>query len=247
MRIATFVVFISLTTILAADPTAPTDARARVEALQTAQKGDDEGAKKTAVENCGLTPHAGTAVALAAILAKESDALRISAAQSLGKMKGITEAVQVLHGAIGANLRKPAVLEAIFVAIGTLADNSSIGICRDSAVQLAATKDPLMATAVRAALAALGSIRHKDSVDALISARAKLAANAASILAETLAAADNAAAAAQAKLTGGDSTKAEEFAKWWKRHGSEFNNDLSKRPVGMRRGPGNMGGGMGGQ
>jgi hypothetical protein len=246
MRIASFALSLAIASLialpLAADPTSPTDAKTRVTALQAALKGTDEDAKKSAVENCGSTPHATTASALAAVLSKESDALRMATARSLGKMKGIPEAVQVLHGGVGANLKKPAVLEAIFLALGLLADRSSIAVCRDVAVQLAPSKEAAMAAPVKAALAALGSIRHKDSVDALISARAKLASISGAILAETLAAADGAAASAQEKLTAGDGTKADVFAKWWKRHGSEFNDDLTARPVGMRRG-GDMGGG----
>ncbi|KAF0247010.1 MAG: hypothetical protein FD180_127 [Planctomycetota bacterium] len=231
---------------LAADPTAPTDAKTRVASLQAALKGADDAAKKSAVENCGATPHASTASALAAVLSKESDTLRMAASESLGKMKGIPEAVQVLHGGIGANLKKPAVLEAIFVALGALADRASISVCRDFAVQLVTSKEAAFSAPVKAALTALGSIRHKDSVDALISARAKIAANAGLILADTMAAVEGAASAAQTKLTGGEATRGAEFAKWWKRHGSEFNDDLTPRPAGMRRswdGGGSGGGG----
>ena len=246
MRILSLALSFALIALpVTAEPTAPTDAKSRVAALQAALKGIDEAAKKSAIEHCGATPHASTASALAAVLSKESDGLRIATAQSLGKMKGIPEAVQVLHGGIGANLKKAVVLEAIFVALGALADRASIPVCRDFAVQLAPSKDAAFCAPVKAALAALGQIRHKDSVDALVTARAKLAANAGAILADTLAAAEEATSAAQSKLTGGQSARGAEFAKWWKRHGSEFNDDLTPRPAGgMRRGY--DGGGSGG-
>ncbi|MEK7465816.1 MAG: HEAT repeat domain-containing protein [Planctomycetota bacterium] len=240
MRVASFALSLAIASLfalpVAADPTAPLDAKSRVAALQVALKATDEPAKKTAIENCGATPHAATASALAAVLSKESDALRIAAAQSLGRMKGIPEAVQVLHGGIGANLKKPAVLEAIFAAVGALADRGSIAVCRDFAVQFVSSKEAAFSAPVKAALEALGQIRHKDSVDALVTARAKFATNAGAILADTMAVAEGAAGAAQEKLTGGNGARAAVFAKWWKSHGSEFNDDLTPRPVGMRRG-----------
>jgi hypothetical protein len=229
---------------LAADPTASTDAKARVAALQAALKGTDDDAKKTAVENCGLTPGSTTASALAAVLSKESDALRMAAAQSLGKMKRIPEAVQVLHGGLGANMKKSDVLEAIFVSLAALKDRSSITVCRDFAIQMAPTKDVEMVMPVKAALEALGAFKHKDSVDALVTVRARLAANAAAIQPVILTAAGIAASASQEKLTGEPAPEAAVFAKWWKRHHAEFNDDMTKRPVSARRsGDGSGGGG----
>ncbi|MBI2920328.1 MAG: hypothetical protein HYY18_04510 [Planctomycetes bacterium] len=243
-----FILSLALTT-LADGTTAGTsgnDVKSRVETLKTSLKGADAAAKKAAVEACGSAPHPMTAAALGTVLCGESDELRLAAAETLGKMKGLSEAARALHAGIGANTKKPGVLQAIFRAVASVNDLASIPVCRKFAVDFLLSPLQDMGAALAASAEALGALRHKDAVDALIAVRARAAAQARGMNPAAREALEAAARASLEKLTGATVGEPQAFESWWKRNGYTFNDDLTARPKGYRRGGPGMDGGMGG-
>jgi hypothetical protein len=219
----------------AENPTAADSPKANLDALSASLKGADAAAKKSAITACAKTPHAAIAVTLSPVMSKESDDLRITAAKTLGAMKGIPEAVKVLHGALAANGRKPAVASAVCNALAKHADVSSVDTLKRFALDALYSKDEEMGAAIRDAMSALGSIRHKNSVEALIAFRAKSSKAREGVVEKTRLAADGGAAAAQEQLVGSSGANAADFETWWKRNAYTLHDDLTKRPVGMRR------------
>lgn len=242
--LATLALILTTTIAALADGTTPRasepDARERAVAVRNALKGSDEAAKKAAVEGCGLNPHAQTAMALGPVLYGEADDLRIAAAQALGKMKLLAEAAKVLHGGIGPNVKRPAVLEAIFKAVAAVKHESSVPVCRKFAVDFLSSPDPLMAAPIVASVEALGCLRLKDSVEAVLAVRRR-AADTRTAPQATRDGVESSASAALEKLTGESVGNVEQFETWWKRNGYTFNDDMTVRPRGYRRGPGNKG------
>lgn len=242
--LATFAFVLTTTISALADGTTPRasdpDARERVVALRDALKNPDAAAKKAAVDGCGLNPHAQTAMALGPVLFGEADDLRIAAAQALGKMKLLAEAAKVLHAGIGPNAKKPAVLEAIFKAVGTVKHESSVPVCRKFAIDYLSVADPLMGAPIFASVEALGCLRLKDSVEAVVAVRRRAAGTRTAPQA-TRDLVESGASAALEKLTGESIGDVEQFETWWKRHAYTFNDDMTVRPRGYRRGPGNNG------
>jgi len=212
------------------------DAKTRAEAMRSAMKGSDPAAKKAAVEACGGAPHAMTALALMPALTGETDDLRIAAAQALGKMKNLPEAAKVLAAGVAPNGKKPLVLEAIFKAVQGVRHDASFSSCRSFALSAIATQDDAYAPSLKAAIDALAIFRTRDTVEVLITIRAKGAALPRTILAlrDTT---ESATTAALEKLTGESIGDVESFEKWWKRNAYTYNDDMTKRPRVIRRSP----------
>lgn len=151
-------------------PAKPTDADAKVktDAYNEAVKSKSEEGKTAAIEAMSDCPHASVTSLLAKILVGDTDACRIAAAKSLGKMDGEANAARALHGALKPNESKSSVLSACFDAIGSINHPSSVPVCKDWIDHRLGSRDGEDLPGVNEAIDALGALKWKSSVEALI-------------------------------------------------------------------------------
>jgi len=206
------------------------DAKAKVEALKTAMKGKDDGAKTSAIADCGAVNHALTAIALAPILGDPSDDLRLAAAKALGDMKSLPEAAKALHGGLKANESKASVLQAIFASMGDVNHPASVAVCRDYVNDRIAKRDSAEQPGINEAISCLGKLKWKASVTALIEmAKRNEVANGARGGKGLRAKSDIRMFKALVQLTGESFESSEAWDDWWKKNAGKFNDDLTAK------------------
>lgn len=151
-------------------PAKPTDAdaKAKTDAYSEAVKAKSEDGKKTAIEAMSDCPHTAVISLLGKILVGDTDDCRMSAAKTLGKMKGDANAAKALHGALKANEEKSSVLKACFEAMGEINHPSSVPVCKEWIDHRLGSRDGEDLPGVNEAIDALGALKWKSSVEALI-------------------------------------------------------------------------------
>lgn len=203
-------------------------AKARVDALKTALKGKEEDPKVAAINDCGDAPHATTAAALAPLLGDPSDNIRLAAAKSLGRMKGLAEAAKALHGGLAANEEKSKVLDAVFEAMGEVNSPLSVAVAKEWIDKRMAKRDTSDAPGMASAIDCLGSLKWKASVSALIDLGKKnIVANGARGGHGMRLKEDIRFSRALSRLTGEKQETMDGWDDWWKKNAATFKDDLT--------------------
>lgn len=205
-------------------------AKSRVDELKTALKGKEEDPKISAISACGEAPHATTAAALAPLLGDPSDNVRTAAAKALGKMKGLAEAAKALHAGLGANEEKSKVLDALFDAIGEVNHGSSVAVCKDWISHRITKRDGADQPGINSAIDAMGALKWKASVSALIDLGKKnIVANGARGGKGLRWKDDVRFNRALQRLTGESFEDMDGWEDWWKKNAGKFNDDLTAK------------------
>lgn len=217
----------------AADPpkTAPeAEAKARVEALRTALKGTDAAAKAGAIDACGKSPHPMTAGALAPLLGDASDDIRGAAAAALGRMVSLPDAAKALHSGLAANAKKAPVEKAIFSALESVGDASSVAVVSEWVLDYRSKKDEDVVSMVDSAIACLGGLKFKASVRALMEIQKKIEVSSGpGKRGSASPPRDKRPSDALGRLTGQKFTKAAEWEEWWKKTEATLKDDLTPK------------------
>ena len=210
----------------AEDPPTNADAQAAIGKLRDTSKGRDESAWKSAIAEAAKCRHASVVFEIAGFLKSDSEAQRVAAAEALGTMQGLAEPAKALVAAIAPNVSRVATLEAVLHGLGALGDASAVPTIKADALAWLCETPADRGRALNAATEALGGIRCKASVEALIELKAKCAGGPGQP-----AAVRNAAAtrihASLTKLTGVAALPKGELAKWWASLAPKFNDDLT--------------------
>ncbi|MCE9582619.1 MAG: hypothetical protein K8T20_09020 [Planctomycetes bacterium] len=217
---------------LAQDAPAPpsdADAKARVDAYNAAAKEKSEDAKQTAIGAMADCPHTSVIGLLAKILVGDTDDCRIAAAKALGRMKNDANAAKALHGGLAPNEQKSSVLSACFTAIGEVNHPSSVGVCKDWVNHRLGSRDGEDLPGVDEAVDALGGLKWKLSVEALIDLWHKnkvVGRDPASKFREKV---RKHCAQALSRLLGEKLGNQDAWDDWWKDNKGKFNDDLSAK------------------
>lgn len=205
-------------------------AKAKVDELKAALKGKEEDPKIAAISACGDAPHASTAAALAPLLGDPSDNIRIAAAKALGRMKSLPEAAKALHGGIGANEEREKVITAIFTAIGEVNHPSSVAVLKDWISHRMTKRDTSDSREINSAIEAMGSLKWKSCVSALIDLGKKnIVANGARGGHGMRWKQDVRYTRALQRLTGESFEDMDGWDDWWKKNAGKFNDDLTTK------------------
>ncbi|MEK7467579.1 MAG: HEAT repeat domain-containing protein [Planctomycetota bacterium] len=205
-------------------------ARIRVDELKVACKGKEEDPKIAAISACADAPHATTAAALAPLLGDPSENVRIATAKALGRMKGLPEAAKAIHGGLGANEEKSKVLDALFDAIGEVNHGSSVAVCKDWISHRITKRDGADQPGINSAIDAMGALKWKGSVSALIDLGKKnIVANGARGGKGLRWKDDARFNRALQRLTGESFEDMDGWEDWWKKNAGKFNDDLTTK------------------
>lgn len=212
-------------------PAKPTDAdaKARTDAYAQAVKDKSEEAKQAAIDSMSDCAHANVFNLLAKILVGDTDACRTAAAKTLGRMKGEAGAAKALHGALKANEERSSVLSACFRAISDINHPSSVAVCKDWVDHRLGSRDGEDLPGVNDAVDALGGLKWKASVEALIDLWHKnrvVGRDPASRFREKV---RKHCAQALSRLLGEKLGNQDAWDDWWKDNKGKFNDDLSAK------------------
>lgn len=212
-------------------PAKPTDAdaKAKTDAYNAAVKEKNEDAKKTAIDAMGDCPHTSVISLLAKVLLADTEDCRISAAQALGRMKSDANAAKALHGALKPNEEKSKVLEACMSAVGDINHPSSIAVLKEWIDHRLGSRDGEDLPGVDQAIDALGSLKWKASVEALIDLWHKnrvVGRDRGSKFKEKV---RKNCAQALSRLTGEKAGTQDAWDDWWKDNKARFNDDLTAK------------------
>ncbi|MBI2920327.1 MAG: HEAT repeat domain-containing protein [Planctomycetes bacterium] len=215
--------------LLASAEDAPraTDAEAvqAIEKLKAGLASADAKVRREAIVAAGGCCHAAVVTQLAPLVREGPDDLRAAAAEALGRMRGLPDPGRALQVAIEPNKAKPAVMGAIARAFGSLNDASAVPLLRDYALAWFCASDAASAGALYGAIEALGSIRSKASMEALIVLRGKCGGGPgqpANVRAE----AAKRIAKSVESLTGQKLPQGD-LGRWWKQIGPKFRDDMT--------------------
>jgi HEAT repeat protein len=205
-------------------------AKLKVDELKAALKGKDEDLKLSAISGCADSPHPLTAAALSPILVDPSEDLRIAAAKALGRMKSLPEAAKALHSGIKPNEEKEKVITEVFTAIGEVNHPSSIAVLKDWISHRMTKRDTSDSREINAAIEAMGSLKWKSCVTALIDLGKK------NIVANGWRGGngmrwrqDVRYSRALQRLTGESFEDIDGWDDWWKKNAGKFNEDLTAK------------------
>lgn len=217
----------------AEDPARPTDADAsrKVDELKAALKGDSDDAKREAVASCADCPHPKVAAALAPVLVSGSDELRIEAAKALGRMTGLVEAAKALHASLAPNEKRGKVLEAMFAAVEAVNHPSSVAVCQKWVNDRNDLRDAEEVSGVVMAIDALGGLKWKASVEALIGIwnKKKVSGRGGGTGGGYKEKCRKHAEAALQRLTAEAFGEVELWEDWWKKNAKNFNEDMTPK------------------
>jgi hypothetical protein len=207
---------------------APTnaDAQAAIGRLRDTSKGRDEASWKAAIAEAAKCRHASVVFELSGFLKSDSEAQRVAAAEAIGTMKGQADAAKALVAAIAPNVPRVATLEAILKGLGALGDATAVPTIKASALAWICEANADRGRALNAAAEALGGIRSKSSVEALIELKAKCSGGPGQPTAVRNATATR-VHAALTKLTGVAALPKGDLGKWWAGLAPKFNDDLT--------------------
>ncbi|MEK7465817.1 MAG: hypothetical protein AAB074_00255 [Planctomycetota bacterium] len=216
-----------------AENAAPTNAEAQaaIGKLRDTSKPRDESGWKAAIAEAARCRHASVVFELSAFLKSDSEAQRVSAAEALGTMQGLAEPAKALVAAIAPNVARVATLEALLKALGALGDPAAVPTLKADALAWLCEAGADRGRALNAAAEALGGIRCKGSVEALIELKAKCSGGPGQPTAVRNATATR-IHASLTKLTGVTVLPKGDLAKWWAGLAPKFNEDLTPVPGG---------------
>jgi len=225
---------LSAAAAFAEDPPAPpkpteADARAKIEAYNTGVKNKSEEEKQAAIDAMADCPHTMVITKLSQILAADTDACRSSAAKTLGRMKDDPNAAAALHAGIKPNDAKAKILADVFEAIGNVNHPSSVAVCREFVDHRLGARDREDLPGVDSAIDAMGALKWKSSVEALIDLWHKnrvVGRDPASNFKEKVRKWCN---QALRRLTGEKNDNQAAWDDWWKDNKAKFNNDLTAK------------------
>lgn len=152
----------------AQEPATDADAKAALDSWNEAVKIGTDEAKAMGIEKLAECRHAMTAAKLGWLATVESEDLRIASAKGLGKMAGFADAAKALHGAIKANEANRKVHGAVFDAIVDVNHSSSVAVCKEWASDRVSHRDSEDVPIITAAIDALGGLKWKSAVEALL-------------------------------------------------------------------------------
>ncbi|KAF0242068.1 MAG: hypothetical protein FD180_4123 [Planctomycetota bacterium] len=212
-------------------PAKPTDADAKIktDAYNQAVKDKSDEGKKAAIDAMSDCPHANVLNLLARILVGDTDECRTAAAKTLGRMKGELGAAKALHGALKANEERSSVLTACFTAIGDINHPSSVAVCEDWVNHRLGSRDGEDLPGVNQAVDALGALKWKSSVEALIDLWHKnrvVGRDPASKFREKV---RKHCSQALSRLVGEKVGNQDAWDDWWKDNKGKFNDDLTSK------------------
>ena len=209
-------------------PAAPTNAEAQaaIGKLRDISKGRDEAGWKSAIAEAAKCRHASVVFELSGFLKSDSEAQRVAAAQALGTMQGLADPAKALVAAIAPNVSRVATLEAILKGLGALGDPSAVPTIRADALAWICEAGVDRGRALNASVEALGGIRCKASVEALIELKAKCSGGPGQPTAVRNAAATR-VHSALTKLTGVTALPKGDLAKWWAGISPRLKDDLT--------------------
>ncbi|KAF0247011.1 MAG: hypothetical protein FD180_128 [Planctomycetota bacterium] len=215
-------------TVFAEDAPAPTNAEAQaaIGKLRDTSKGRDEAGWKAAIAEAAKCRHASVVFELSGFLKSDSEAQRVAAAEAIGTMVGQADAAKALVAAIAPNVARVATVEAILRGLGTLGDAAAVPTIKASALAWMCETNADRGRAINAAAEALGGIRSKASVEALIELKAKCSGGPGQPAAVRNAAATR-VSASLTKLTGVASFPKGDLAKWWAGIAPKYRDDLT--------------------
>ncbi|MBI2923005.1 MAG: hypothetical protein HYY18_18270 [Planctomycetes bacterium] len=223
-------VLLALASLAAAQEPAATDADAKA-ALdswnEAAKIGTDE-AKEMGIEKLAACRHAMTAAKLGWLATVESEDLRVACAKALGKMGGFADAAKALHGAIKANEANKKVHGAIFDAIADVNHPSSVAVCKDWASDRVSHRDWEDVPIITAAIEALGGLKWKSAVEALLDLwqKNKVVDRKSDGFRSKV---RSACSQALRRLTGEKLGNLDEWEGWWKAEKGKLREDLTPR------------------
>jgi HEAT repeat protein len=219
------------TSVRAEDPntsTGPTEAQGLAEAgkLKAAMKTGDEASRCEAIRSAAKVRHVQVVYVISPILQDTSETLRITAAEALGTMSGVPEASKALAAALDENERASKTIVAMMASLGALNDPAAVPHIKSFALAWMCAVDLRLAPGLYAAADALGEIKSKASVEALMELRNKCAGGPGmpSNVRKDVAAK---ATKALVKLTGQKAIPQGDLAKWWKGIAARYNDDMT--------------------
>lgn len=205
------------------------DAKAKTDAYQQAVKDKSDEGRKAAIEAMGDCPHAAVYSLLAKVLVGDTDDCRLAAAKALGRMRDDAGAAKALHSALKANESRTSVLKACFEAISEINHPSSVGVCKDWIEHRLGSRDGEDLPGVNEAIDALGGLKWKSSVEALIDLWHKnrvVGRDPRSNFKEKVRKHCN---QALRRLLGEKMGTQDEWDDWWKDNKARFNDDLTAK------------------
>ncbi|MBI5368995.1 MAG: HEAT repeat domain-containing protein [Planctomycetes bacterium] len=214
-------------------PVAPSDedAKAQVTALKSALRGKDVDGKLRTITACTDCPHPAVAAALGGVLTSEADDVRIAAAGALGTMKGLDVAARALTAALPANEENGKVLPKIFGAIGDVGHLSAVAAVVEWINRRIAQRDKDDIQGMVEAIGALGGLKSKGTMDALLDLWRKnqvVGANRKHHFRESC---NRAFQQAVRKLFAGEKHNGQkEWDDWWREYADKYRDDLTPKP-----------------
>ncbi|GEM_PF-1389437 len=153
---------LSLLAVARAGSETEEEAKAKVDAFNQAYANKDEAVRVSAVESLAPVLHPSATRALVGLLTKDVEAVRIAAANGLGRVADDV-AIQGLSGALAANKKLPEVQKAILSALGSTDSEKALPAIHKMFDEY---KDEVAVSAINAA----GKIASPSSADALLDA-----------------------------------------------------------------------------
>jgi hypothetical protein len=202
------------------------EAQAAIGKLRDTSKGRDESGWKSAIAEAAKCRHESVVFEISGFLKSDSEAQRLAAAEALGTMQGLGEPAKALIAAIAPNQARAATLEAVLKGLGALGDASAVPTIKADALAWLCEANVDRGRALNAATEALGGIRCKASVEALIEMKAKCAGGPGQGPAVRNAAITR-IHASLTKLTGVAALPKGDLGKWWAGLAPKFKDDLT--------------------
>ncbi|NUN49974.1 MAG: hypothetical protein HUU15_14195 [Candidatus Brocadiae bacterium] len=208
------------------------EAEAVIRDLRAALEKGTDVEKRDALVACIDCPHPKVAAAIAPVLVTGTAELRIGASQVLGRMPGLAEAAQALHAALKPNEKDEKTLQAMFAGIARVGHLSSVAVLRAWIDDRLDLRDSDEVPGVGYAFDALGYLKWKASVEAILDLvnKKKVSGEHAGSGGGYKQKVAKRAEAALVRLTGQEPFNDLELWKdWWKKHARDFNEDMTAR------------------
>ncbi|MBI3271561.1 MAG: HEAT repeat domain-containing protein [Planctomycetes bacterium] len=207
------------------------ETKAKVEAFKKAVADKDEGKRTEAVRGLAGCRHPQVFAMLGRCLQTDTDGVRIAAAETLGEFQDV-RCTPILGAALPANKGSDDVSEALYKALGQAHDPRAVPeimkllLSRGMRFDIKKDKSGESTLPVWAAIAALGKIKHPDSVEALvkygsgIASQLEVLPEATSGIAEQYLERTQQAMLEALGLEPSDipGSEMEDYAKWWRRN-----------------------------
>lgn len=143
-------------------------AKAAVESFKVAYDSKVEEDRVAAVALLGDPAHTLTVKALTVLLTSDTEKVRIAAADVLAKFTGRTDVAPALAGALDVNEKLPDAEKAILKALGKTDDPAAAATLERFVKDVIPKRNREDLSDARIAVAALGELKRKAAVDALV-------------------------------------------------------------------------------